>query len=83
MVELNTKFTDIVKEAGSQAVENDTLSDSRQIGTVVSRYHRARLLGQRPLAELAASYLTETSERLRPGSYKSVRFALESSSYHT
>ena len=41
------------------------------------RYHRARLLGQRPVAELAASYMTETSERLRPGSYKSVRFALE------
>ena len=41
------------------------------------RYHRARLLGQRPVAELAARYLTEASERLRPGSYKSVRFALE------
>ena len=41
------------------------------------RYHRARLLGQHPVAELAAGYLREASERLRPGSFKSVRFALE------
>jgi integrase len=29
------------------------------------------------VAELAEAYLTEASQRLRPGSYKSVRFALE------
>ena len=75
--ELNTKFTDIVQEAEGHAAENDTPSESRQIGVAVPRYHRARLLGQRPVAELAASYLREASERLRPGSYKSVRFALE------
>ena len=34
-------------------------------------------MGQRPVAELATRYLTEASERLRPGSSKSVRFALE------
>jgi hypothetical protein len=77
VAELNTKFTDIVQEAESHAAENDTHSKSRQIGVAVPRYHRARLLGQRPVAELAASYLREASERLRPGSYKSVRFALE------
>ena len=75
--ELNTKFTDIVLEAETHAAKDDTPSESRQIGVVVPRYHRARLLGQRPVAELAARYLTEASERLRPGSYKSVRFALE------
>tara|TARA_B110000091_G_scaffold189120_1_gene211416 strand:- start:78 stop:749 length:672 start_codon:yes stop_codon:yes gene_type:complete len=75
--ELNTKFADIVQEAESHAAENDTHSKSRQIGVAVPRYHRARLLGQRPVAELAARYLTEASGRLRPGSYKSVRFALE------
>ena len=77
MAELNTKFTDIVQEAESHAAENDTPSESRQIGVAVPRYHRARLLGQRPVAELATRYLTEASERLRPSSYKSVRFALE------
>jgi integrase len=77
VAELNTKFTDIVQEAETHAAENDTPSESRQIGVVVPRYHRARFLGQRPVAELAARYLTEASERLRPGSYKSVRFALE------
>ena len=75
--ELNTKFTDIVQEAETHAAQNDTPSESRQIGVAVPRYHRARLLGQRPVAELAARYLTEASERLRPGSYKSVRFALD------
>ena len=77
VAELNTKFTDIVQEAEGYAAENDTPSESRQIGVALPRYHRARLLGQRPVAELAARYLTEASERLRPGSYKSVRFALE------
>ena len=77
VAELNTKFTDIVQEAETHADQNDTLSKSRQIGVAVPRYHRARLLGQRPVAELAAGYLREASERLRPGSYKSVRFALE------
>ena len=40
------------------------------------RYQRARLVGERLVAELALAYLAETAERLRPGSYKSVRFAL-------
>jgi len=75
--EFNTKFTDIVQEAEGHAAENDTPRESRQIGVAVPRYHRARLLGQRPVAELATRYLREASERLRPGSYKSVRFALE------
>ena len=77
VAELNTKFTDIVQEAESHAAENDTPSESRQIGVAVPRYHRSRLLGQRPVAELATGYLREASERLRPGSFKSVRFALE------
>ena len=74
---LNTKFTDIVQEAEGHAAENDTHSESRKIGVAVPRYHGARLLGQRQVAELATRYLTEASERLRPGSCKSVRFALE------
>ena len=34
------------------------------------------LWGERLVAELAQAYLAEVSQRLRPGSYKSVRFAL-------
>ena len=49
--ELNRKFTDIVQEAEGYAAENDTPSESKQIGVAVPRYHRARLLGQRPVAE--------------------------------
>jgi integrase len=40
------------------------------------RYQRARLVGERLVTDLAQDYRAETSERLRPGSYKSVRFAL-------
>jgi integrase len=75
--ELNTKFTEIVQEAESYVAQNDTYSKSRKIGVAVPRYNRAQLLGQHPVTELASSYLTEASHRLRPGSYKSVRFALE------
>ena len=40
------------------------------------RYQPVRLLGDRRVRDLAASYLTQQAERLRPGSYKAVRFAL-------
>ena len=41
------------------------------------RYQRARLLGDGLINDLAQAYLAEVSQRLRPGSFKSVRFALE------
>jgi integrase len=41
------------------------------------RYQHARLLGDGLVADLTQAYLAEVSQRLRPGSYKSVRFALE------
>ena len=40
------------------------------------RYQRARLLGDGLINDLAQAYLAEVSQRLRPGSFKSVRFAL-------
>ena len=48
-----------------------------QFAVAVPRYQRARLLGQEQVKEVAAVYLAEASNRLRPGSYKSVRFALD------
>ena len=50
---------------------------SPRLSIALPRYQRARWLGERHVAELAQDYLVEVSERLRPGSYKSVRFALE------
>lgn len=41
------------------------------------RYQPVRLLGDRRLAAVATEYLTHQSERLRPGSYKAIRFAIE------
>ena len=47
-----------------------------RLGVTRPRYQRTRLLGDGLVAELAQAYLAEVSQRLRPGSYKSVRFAL-------
>ena len=81
VAELNQTFTYIIKEAQAHALatpHTDTLTATQGPRLAVGRprYQRARLLGERFVADLAQAYLTETAERLRPGSYKSVRFAL-------
>ena len=80
---LNQTFTDIVKEAEQhvsantgQASANST-DNSVRVPVARPRYHHARFVGERLVKGLAAEYLTYQSERLRPGSYKAVRFATE------
>ena len=87
VAELNTTFTTIIKEAQAHALatpHTDTLTATQgpRLGVGRPRYQRARLLGERLVAELATDYLAEVSQRLRPGSYKSVRFALGLLSSH-
>ena len=86
--ELNQTFTNIVKEA-EQHVSANTGKDPAIIpnacgaatdprpGIERPRYQPVRLLGDRSIAEVATEYLTYQSERLRPGSYKAIRFATE------
>ena len=88
VAELNLTFTNIVKEADVHVSANTgqagaiipntcgASADSRP-GIERPRYHHARLVGERLVKDLAAEYLTYQSERLRPGSFKSVRFATE------
>ena len=81
VAELNQTFTTIIKEAQAHALTNSntapaTAAQAPRLAVGRPRYQRARLVGERLVAELAKAYLAETSERLRPGSYKSVRFAL-------
>ena len=81
VAELNTTFTTIIKEAQAHALAtphttSPTAAQGPRLAVGRPRYQRARLVGERLVAELAKAYLAETSERLRPGSYKSVRFAL-------
>ena len=81
VAELNQTFTTIIKEAQAHALatpHTDTPSAAQGPRLAVGRprYQRARLVGERLVADLAKTYLAETSERLRPGSFKSVRFAL-------
>jgi integrase len=82
VAELNQTFTTIIKEAQAHALTNSntapaTAAQAPRLAVGRPRYQRARLVGERLVAELAQAYLAETSKRLRPGSYKSVRFALE------
>ena len=82
VAELNQTFTTIIKEAQAHALATSnttpaTAAQGPRLAVGRPRYQRARLVGERLVAELAQAYLAETSERLRPGSYKSVRFALE------
>jgi len=82
VAELNQTFTTIIKEAQAHALatsNTDTPSAAQGPRLAVGRprYQRARLVGERLVAELAQAYLAEVSQRLRPGSYKSVHFALE------
>ena len=79
--ELNQTFTTIVKEAQAHALatphtDTPTAPQGLRLAVARPRYQRARLLGERLVADLAQAYLAEVSQRLRPGSYKSVRFAL-------
>jgi integrase len=48
-----------------------------QLHVTRPRYTRVLLQGDKTVAEMAKAYLEEQSKRLRPGSYKSVRFAME------
>ena len=81
VAELNQTFTTIIKEAQAHALATPhtapaTAAQGPRLAVGRPRYQRARLVGERLVADLAQAYLAETAERLRPGSYKSVRFAL-------
>ena len=88
VAELNQTFTNIVKEAEDHVSANTGKASAiipNACGAAADprpcierpRYQPVRLLGDRRLAEIAIEYLTYQSERLRPGSYKAVRFATE------
>ncbi len=80
VTELNQTFTTIIKEAQAHATphtDTSTAAQGPRLAVGRPRYQRARLVGDGLVAELALTYLAEVSQRLRPGSYKSVRFALE------
>ena len=89
--ELNATFAKVVSEAEASLTANNqtttpanaptstpsTTPDTVQLNVTRPRYARVLLRGDKTIADLAKSYLEEQSNRLRPGSYKSVRFAME------
>ena len=81
MAELNQTFTTIIKEAQAHALatphtDTSIAAQGPRLAVARPRYQHARLLGDGLISDLAQAYLAEAAERLRPGSYKSVRFAL-------
>jgi integrase len=88
VAELNQTFTNIIKEA-EQHVSANTGKDLAIIpnacgatadlrtGIERPRYHHACFVGERLVKDLAKAYLTYQAKRLRPGSYKAIRFAAE------
>ncbi|MEM5469460.1 MAG: DUF6538 domain-containing protein [Sulfitobacter sp.] len=82
VAELNQTFTTIIKEAQAHALATPHTApalpaQAARLGVGRPRYQRARLVGDGLVADLAQAYLAEVSQRLRPGSYKSVHYALE------
>ena len=83
VAELNQTFTNIVKEADAHVSANtdkasaNSTDHSVRVPVARPRYHHARFVGERLVKDLVPDYLTYQSERLRPGSYKAIRFATE------
>jgi integrase len=80
--EMNRTYLRIISEAealaGQGTGHTSTFSDEPTT-LEVSRPHypRLRLQGDQTVEELGGQYLQEASQRLRPGSFKSVRYAIE------
>lgn len=76
--ELNATYASIVSEAEKRLRERQQEVDA-STPLPVSRptYKRLSLMGERTVSSLAEVYLRYQSQRLRYGSYKSVRFAME------
>jgi len=83
VAELNQTFINILKEAEQHVSANtgkasaNSTDNSVRVPVARPRYHHARFVGERLVKDLAAAFLTYQSERLRPGSFKAVRFAAE------
>ena len=84
VAELNQTFTSIVKEAQAHAdaATHEPNPKASKLAVARPRYQRARLLGEQPVYGLARKYLKELSQTLRPGTTKSIRYALELLSSH-
>jgi integrase len=75
--DLNLTYDKIVKNADRQHKDHSAEAISDPINVSLPCYQRIILTGDREVSELAEIYLAKASQRLRPGSYKSVRFAMD------
>ena len=83
VAELNQTYTNIIKEADAHVSADigkdsaNSTDNSVRVPVARPRYHHACFVGERLVKDLAKAYLTYQAERLRPGSYKAIRFATE------
>jgi integrase len=79
VAELNQIFMNLVKEAQAHAdaATDKPNPETPKLAVARPRYQRTRLLGEQPVYGLARKYLKELSQTLRPGTTKSIRYALE------
>lgn len=74
--QLNQTYDAILQETQTHVAQHhDQTADPLRVAVPRPRYHPPRLLGDPLVRELATRFLAEQAERLRPGSYKAVRFA--------
>jgi integrase len=78
VAELNATYASIVEKAQAHAttLSYPNTDTSAVLDVAPPRYQRLSLMGRRALGELGSLYLSEQSDRLRYGSYKSVRYAI-------
>ena len=79
VTELNETFTSIVAEADAKLAMLGGERDQHPISLKADlpRYCRVHLTGRTKIADLCEQHLKEVSPRLRPGSFKSVRYAMD------
>ena len=80
--EMNRTYLRILSEAGALASKGNghtatVLEEPTTLEVSRPHYPRLRLQGDQTVEKLAVQYLQEASQRLRPGSFKSVRYAVE------
>ncbi|MEY8120831.1 DUF6538 domain-containing protein [Falsihalocynthiibacter sp. BN13B15] len=76
IAEINQSYAEIVAQAEARLRANPDPDNAPAITIPQPKIERLYLQGQTTVADLAQVYLTQRSQELKPGSFKSIRFSL-------
>ncbi|AML52995.1 hypothetical protein [Falsihalocynthiibacter arcticus] len=76
LAEINQSYAEIVAQAEARLRANPDLGSPPTITIPQLKLERLTIQGQITMADLAQTYLTQRSQELKPGSFKSIRFSL-------